>query len=104
MISGNLQNQPFYKKYVEKEYPLPNTDFIHDCGFYCGNYPELTESDLETLKGCLSKYWLIILLCLSQTEGWDILTDTSKVLFLLENNGGESGIWTPDQRIMIPLL
>ena len=56
IIAGNIQNQPFYKKYVEKEYPLPNTDFIRDCGFYCGNYPELTESDLETLKGCLSKY------------------------------------------------
>jgi CDP-6-deoxy-D-xylo-4-hexulose-3-dehydrase len=56
IIAGNIQSQPFYKKYVEKEYPLPNTDFIRDCGFYCGNYPELTESDLETLKGCLSKY------------------------------------------------
>ena len=55
MIAGNMQRQPFYKKYVEKEFPLPNTDFIHDCGFYCGNYPELTESDLETLKACLSK-------------------------------------------------
>jgi CDP-6-deoxy-D-xylo-4-hexulose-3-dehydrase len=53
MIAGNMQRQPFYKKYVGKEYQLPNTDFIHDCGFYCGNYPELTNTDLETLQSCL---------------------------------------------------
>jgi CDP-6-deoxy-D-xylo-4-hexulose-3-dehydrase len=56
MIAGNMQRQPFYKKYVGKEYALPNTDFIHDCGLYCGNYPELTNSDLETLQSCLSHY------------------------------------------------
>ena len=50
-------------------------------------------------KGC----W-VRLLCLSQIEEWEILTETCKRLFLLEKNGGESGIWTPDQRIMIPLL
>jgi CDP-4-dehydro-6-deoxyglucose reductase, E1 len=53
MIAGNMQRQPFYKKYVGKEYALPNTDFIHDCGFYCGNYPELTNADLETMQSCL---------------------------------------------------
>lgn len=56
MIAGNMQRQPFYKKYVGKEYSLPNTDLIHDCGFYCGNYPELTNSDMETLQSCLSPY------------------------------------------------
>lgn len=56
MIAGNMQNQPFYRKYVAKQYNLPGTDFIHECGFYCGNYPELTETDLETLSSCLSKY------------------------------------------------
>lgn len=56
MIAGNIQKQPFYRKYVSKEYPLPGTDFIHDCGFYCGNYPELTETDLETLSSCLRNY------------------------------------------------
>jgi CDP-6-deoxy-D-xylo-4-hexulose-3-dehydrase len=53
MIAGNIQNQPFYKKYVAKMFDLPGTDFIHDCGFYCGNYPELSESDLEILSSCL---------------------------------------------------
>ena len=56
MIAGNIQRQPFYKKYVEKKYDLPETDYIHDCGFYCGNYPELTETDLEVISSCLYKY------------------------------------------------
>lgn len=56
MIAGNMQRQPFYKKYVEKVYNLPNTDFIHDNGFYCGNYPELSSVDLETLINCLKNY------------------------------------------------
>ncbi|CAD6491951.1 MAG: UDP-4-amino-4-deoxy-L-arabinose--oxoglutarate aminotransferase [Candidatus Argoarchaeum ethanivorans] len=55
MIAGNIQNQPFYKKYVHNTFDLPGTDFIHNCGFYCGNYPELSESDLETLSSCLRK-------------------------------------------------
>lgn len=53
MIAGNMQRQPFYRKYVETTYPLEGADFIHDCGFYFGNYPELTGQDIETLGGCL---------------------------------------------------
>ena len=56
MIAGNIQRQPFYKKFAHKEYDLPGTDFIHHCGFYCGNYPELTEADLQALSLCLSHY------------------------------------------------
>lgn len=56
MIAGNMQRQPFYKKYVKELYELPNTDFLHDCGFYCGNYPELSETDIETISSCLYKY------------------------------------------------
>lgn len=56
MIAGNIQNQPFYKKYVKELYPLPGTDFLHNNGFYCGNYPELTENDLQTISSCLYKY------------------------------------------------
>ncbi len=55
MIAGNMQKQPFYKKYVGKEYDLPNTDFLHENSFYCGNYPELTKTDLETITSCLLK-------------------------------------------------
>lgn len=55
MIAGNMQRQPFYNKYVAEHFELPNADFIHNCGFYCGNYPELTESDLQTISSCLLK-------------------------------------------------
>ncbi len=53
IIAGNMAKQPFFKKYVQKGYLLPGSDFIHDCGFYCGNYPELTKADLETISSCL---------------------------------------------------
>ena len=56
VIAGNIQRQPFYRKYVSPSYELPDTDFIHECGFYCGNYPELSESDLQTLISCLGRY------------------------------------------------
>ena len=55
MIAGNMQNQPFYKKYVKTLYDLPNSDFLHTNGFYCGNYPELTFNDIETIKSALQK-------------------------------------------------
>jgi CDP-6-deoxy-D-xylo-4-hexulose-3-dehydrase len=53
MIAGNIQCQPFYKKYVKQTYALPGTDFLHNNGFYSGNYPELSEIDLETISTCL---------------------------------------------------
>lgn len=56
MIAGNMQKQPFYRKYVHTQYDLPGADMIHDCGFYCGNYPELTDVDMETLGSCLQVY------------------------------------------------
>lgn len=56
MIAGNIQKQPFYQKYAKSLFELPGTDFIHDCGFYCGNYPELTEAELETIGSCLLNY------------------------------------------------
>ena len=56
MIAGNIQHQPFYKKYVRRSYDLPETAFIHECGFCCGNYPELVETDLQAILSCLGKY------------------------------------------------
>ena len=56
LIAGNIQRQPFYAKYVEKHYDVPGADQLHDCGFYCGNYPELTEADIETLTSCLRQF------------------------------------------------
>ena len=55
MIAGNIQRQPFYKIHVEEIRHLPGTDIIHDNGFYCGNYPELTEDDIQTITRCLEK-------------------------------------------------
>ncbi len=55
IIAGNIQKQPFYKKYVKEEFELPGADFLHECGFYCGNYPELSENDLQTIESCLLK-------------------------------------------------
>jgi CDP-6-deoxy-D-xylo-4-hexulose-3-dehydrase len=54
IIAGNIQKQPFYKKYVRKSYVLPGTDMIHNCGFYCGNHPELTQFDLKLISTCLA--------------------------------------------------
>ena len=55
IISGNMERQPFYKKYVKNLAGLPNADFIHYNGFYFGNYPELDSLDLEVLCKCLEK-------------------------------------------------
>ena len=52
-IGGNMQNQPFYKKYAQKIVKLPGVEIIHHNSFYCGNYPELTRKDLETISNCL---------------------------------------------------
>lgn len=55
MIAGNIQKQPFYHKYVEAEYALPEAEFIDRCGFYCGNYPDLTPAEMEVILGCLER-------------------------------------------------
>ncbi len=56
MIAGNIQEQPFYKKNVLTYYDLWGTSQIHSCGFYFGNYPELTDAELQILISCLRKY------------------------------------------------
>lgn len=55
MIAGNMLNQPFYSKYVKEKPLLPNTEFIDKHGFYCGNYPELTKEDIETIISAILK-------------------------------------------------
>jgi len=54
IIAGNIQRQPFYKKYISKSYSLPGANKVHKCGFYCGNYPELTETDIRAICRCLT--------------------------------------------------
>ncbi|WP_417427755.1 DegT/DnrJ/EryC1/StrS family aminotransferase [Halpernia sp.] len=55
MIAGNMQKQPFYKKYVKEVYEMPGADMMHNNGFYCGNYPELLEEDLVVFENLLRK-------------------------------------------------
>jgi CDP-6-deoxy-D-xylo-4-hexulose-3-dehydrase len=55
MIAGNMQEQPFYKKYVTELYDMPGADMMHANGFYCGNYPELLEGDLVVIENLLKK-------------------------------------------------
>lgn len=54
MIAGNMQRQPFYQRYVKEHFKLPGADLLHDNGFYCGNYPELTEEDLQIISSCIA--------------------------------------------------
>ncbi len=56
MIAGNIQKQPFYLKYSASNFDLPETDILHNQSFYCGNYADLTEADLEVIKSCLIKF------------------------------------------------
>lgn len=56
MIAGNIQRQPFYRRYVKDIYDTEGADFVHECGFYCGNYPDLNENDRETILSCLIPY------------------------------------------------
>jgi CDP-4-dehydro-6-deoxyglucose reductase, E1 len=54
MIAGNIQEQPFFRKYSTNEDPLPGVSILHENSFYCGNYPELTDDNLKTISHCLS--------------------------------------------------
>lgn len=56
MIAGNMQRQPFFQKYSKAQYVLKGADFVHECGFYSGNYPELSEADIEMVSNCLAHY------------------------------------------------
>ena len=53
LIAGNIQRQPFYARYVRRRRALPEADFLHHCGFYCGNHPDYDESQLALLERCL---------------------------------------------------
>ncbi|MCK4999728.1 MAG: DegT/DnrJ/EryC1/StrS family aminotransferase [Anaerohalosphaera sp.] len=49
LVAGNIQNQPFYSKYVENMSELPGSDMLEDCGFYCGNFPEMSDSQIDII-------------------------------------------------------
>lgn len=53
LIAGNIQRQPFYSKHVSRLRDLPGADFIHRCGFYCGNHPDYDEEQIAIIERCL---------------------------------------------------
>lgn len=53
VIAGNMTKQPFYQKYVNDITPRPNSDLVHENGFYFGNNPEMTEEEIELLCSLL---------------------------------------------------
>ena len=55
MIAGNMQRQPFYKKYSRKNYDLPGAEIVHHNGFYCGNCPDYTEKEIRIIISCIIK-------------------------------------------------
>ncbi|HVW66377.1 MAG TPA: DegT/DnrJ/EryC1/StrS family aminotransferase [Candidatus Peribacteraceae bacterium] len=53
VIAGDMTRQPFYAKYCEPVY-CPNADKVHQCGFYFGNNPEMTEEEIDLLCNLLT--------------------------------------------------
>lgn len=55
IIAGSITKQPFYKKYAADEELNPNSENIHDNGFYFGNNPEMTKTEIAKLCKLLEK-------------------------------------------------
>jgi len=57
IISGNIQNQPFFKKYckMDNEEGCKNAELIHKNGFYIGNNPEMTDDEISRIVKLISK-------------------------------------------------
>ncbi|HEY1085848.1 MAG TPA: DegT/DnrJ/EryC1/StrS family aminotransferase [Candidatus Saccharimonadales bacterium] len=53
VIAGNMTKQPFYQKYINDSAPRPNSDLVHENGFYFGNNPEMTDDEIELLCSLL---------------------------------------------------
>lgn len=53
IVGGNMMLQPFFKKHhavASKNFSCPVADLVHNQGFYFGNNPELTLSELAEIK------------------------------------------------------
>ena len=53
IVSGNIIEQPFFKKYSDNIYKLKNATFIHENGFYFPNNPDLTKKEIDVLINLL---------------------------------------------------
>lgn len=51
VLGGDITEQPFFLKYTKEfsRFYCPNATIIHDQGFYFGNNPELTRSELKKI-------------------------------------------------------
>tara|TARA_B100000674_G_C37928688_1_gene956840 strand:- start:10 stop:1173 length:1164 start_codon:yes stop_codon:yes gene_type:complete len=55
IIAGNIQNQPFFRKYIGSSHQLLGADHLDQNGFYCGLYPDITEEELQVIQSCLDR-------------------------------------------------
>jgi CDP-6-deoxy-D-xylo-4-hexulose-3-dehydrase len=55
VIAGDMTKQPFYKKYVNDTQSRPNSELVHQNGFYFGNNPEMTDEEINILCELLAK-------------------------------------------------
>ncbi len=53
IVGGNMARQPFFSKYNDSTWNLPEADFIHNHGFYFPNNPELTEEEIDRITSLL---------------------------------------------------
>jgi len=56
IVAGNITKQPFFRKYCGGNWLLPESEFIHNHGFYFPNNPELTEDEIERLINLVARY------------------------------------------------
>jgi len=49
IIAGNIEKQPFFRRYVKEKFGCKNADFIHQNGFYFGNNPEMTQEEISLI-------------------------------------------------------
>jgi len=49
IVGGDMQAQPFFKKYINERFDNPNAKLIHEQGFYFGNNPEMTKEELDEI-------------------------------------------------------
>jgi len=52
IVGGDMTLQPFFRKYMKKYLHVrdnSNARLVHEQGLYCGNNPELTKKELDTI-------------------------------------------------------
>ncbi|OGL62928.1 hypothetical protein A3E97_05375 [Candidatus Uhrbacteria bacterium RIFCSPHIGHO2_12_FULL_47_12] len=55
VIAGDMTKQIFYKKHAHTAMVCPNSELVHQNGFYFGNNPEMTTEELSQLTQLLRK-------------------------------------------------